>query len=43
MTMAYHGVLNVVKHLLQDSACRAQWNVVSLRLPKPAERACPAR
>jgi hypothetical protein len=43
MSMAYHGVLIVAKHLFQDSACWTQWNTVSRRLPKPVERACPRR
>jgi hypothetical protein len=43
MSMAYHGVLTVVKHLFQDFVCQAQWNTVSMRPPKPVERACPAR
>jgi hypothetical protein len=43
MSMAYHRVLICAKHLFLDFACRAQWNTVSLRLPKPAERAGPAR
>jgi hypothetical protein len=39
MSMAYHGVLIVVKHLFQDSACRARWKGV---LPKGPERGPPS-
>jgi hypothetical protein len=40
MSMSCHSVLIFAKHFFQDSACRVQWNTVSMQLAKPVERAC---